>query len=371
MATTEGTQQPVCPYLPPEIWHRILLEHARDATRTDLWTCVRRVCSPWRSELAKLFAKKYFENVNLVQIEPDFGSSTLDCYGLHMQQLRATFNFNRYERNNKHRCVFTEILDSITKRDEAYDRKMFAAFEEKVKLYLGTTGQESARFDLPPYRIRVGPRVNDTELPNLQYDSQKREISFEWEGMFTRFFREAAALEKLESKVKDEAKRWLENDGSITGSARGLAKRHMAARRTTAKRIRRMRIKDSYLEHHGVDFKDDHFNEEEESSALERIERWQDGSFLANCTTDCTENPEEKLTAKSLADYWQSLRDIDFTPDTTDYGAIKVEGVFASTAIERLVHPRPGSDDYEDVMDYDTMVDILRGHSALRRALVR
>jgi hypothetical protein len=300
--TAAGTQQLVCPYLPPEIWHRILYEHTKHTTRTELWTLGRKVCSPWRAELAKVFANKYLENGNLVQIEPDFGSSTLDCYGLHMQQLRSTFVFNRYEQDNKHRCVFTETLDSITKRDEAYDRKMFAAFEEKLILYLGT-GSKSARFDLPPCRIRVGPKVNDTELPNIAYDSQKREISFEWEGMFTRFFREAAAMERLQSRVKDEAKRWLDNDGSIAGSARGLVKRHMAARRTIAKRIRRMRIKDSYLEHHGVDFKDDRFNEEEEHSALERIDRWQDSSFLADCA-DCTENPEEKLTAKSLADYW-------------------------------------------------------------------
>jgi hypothetical protein len=183
MATTAGTRKPVCPYLPPEIWHRILHENAKETTRTELWTFGRRVCSPWRSELAKLFSKKYLENGNLVQIEPDFGSSTLDRHGIHMQQLRSAFVFNRYEQGNKHRCVFTETPDSIVKRDRAYDRKMFATFEEKVILYLGT-GSKSARFDFPPCRIRVGPRINDTELPNLKYDSQKREISFDWEGMF-------------------------------------------------------------------------------------------------------------------------------------------------------------------------------------------
>lgn len=291
-----------------------------------------------------------------MQIEPDFGSSTLDSHGLHVQQLRSTFVFNRYEQDNKHRCVFTETPDSIAKRYKAYDGKMFAAFEEIISLYL-STGSKSARFDLPPCRIKVGLRVNDTELPDLKYDSQKREISFEWEGMFTSFFREAAALERLESRVKDEAKRWLDNDGSINGPARGLAKRHMAARRETAKRIRRMRIKDSYLEYHGLDFKDDRFDEGQERSALERIRRWQDGSFLADYT-DYTESPEEELAAKSVADYWQSVENIDFTPDTTDYGAVKVDNVFARTAIERLVYQRPACDDPNDGMDYDTMVDI-------------
>lgn len=172
--TTAGTRRPVCPYLPPEIWHRILLEYAKHTTRTELWTFGRRVCSPWRSELAKVFTKKSLENVNLVQTEPDFGSSTLDRYGIHMQQLRSTFVFNRYEQDNELRCVFAETLDSITEIDEAYDRKMFAAFEERIKLYLGDgTGSKSARFDLPPYRIRVGPKSMTPSSQTLRTTPRK------------------------------------------------------------------------------------------------------------------------------------------------------------------------------------------------------
>jgi hypothetical protein len=54
---------------------------------------------------------------------------------------------------------------------------MFAALQQKVELYLGTDSKDG-RFDIPPYRVRVGPKVNDTELPGLKYDPQKREISF-------------------------------------------------------------------------------------------------------------------------------------------------------------------------------------------------
>jgi hypothetical protein len=52
------------------------------------------------------------------------------------------------------------------------------------------------------------------------------------------------------------------------------------------------------------------------------------------------------------------LGDINFTPDLTDYRAIKVESVFARSTVERLVHPRSESDDTYDEMDYDTIVDI-------------
>ena len=43
---------------------------------------------------------------------------------------------------------------------------------------------------------------------------------------------------------------------------------------------------------------------------------------------------------------------------TTDHGSIKVEDVFARSALGKLVWPKPGSDMTEDDMDYDTMVDI-------------
>ena len=249
MATTAEMRQPVCPYLPPEIWNRILLEYAKDTTRTELWTLGRRVCSPWRSEIATVYAKKYLENGNLVQIEPKFCSSAQDSYRFHSQRLTATFVFDRYEGANKRRCIFTEAPDSFKRRDKAYEGTMFAALQQKVELYLGTDSKDG-RFDIPPYRVRVGPKVNDTELPGLKYDPQKREISFELEGAFTCFFREAAVMERLECRIKAEAKQWFEDEGDPAKrptrrlTARALARKHNAARRETAKRIRRLRIEE-------------------------------------------------------------------------------------------------------------------------------
>jgi hypothetical protein len=179
--------------------------------------------------------------------------------------------------------------------------------------------------------------VHDTELPNLEYDSQKRGISFEWEGMFTRFFREATVLERLERKIKAEAKQWFEDDDDPAKrfvrrtTARALAIRHKAARRDTAKRIRRSRIKEWHLENHDLDFKDDRFDEEEENEALGDIESWQDNRL----STDRTESLEEKLWAKSFVDYWSFVSTLDKW--TTDHGSIKVENVFARSALGKLV----------------------------------
>ena len=38
---------------------------------------------------------------------------------------------------------------------------------------------QTGRFDVPPYTITVRHDVNDTELPGLKVDYEKREISFD------------------------------------------------------------------------------------------------------------------------------------------------------------------------------------------------
>jgi len=125
-------------------------------------------------------------------------------------------------------------------------------------------------------------------------------------------------LKRLETRIKAAAKQWLEDEDDPAKrftrrpTARALARKHNAARRDTAKRIRRSRIKEWYLENHGFDFKNDRFDEVAENNALDNIERWQDNRDSIHCT----ESPEEKLAAKSFADYWNYVKTIDGS--TTD-----------------------------------------------------
>ena len=57
-------------YLPPELWQRVFSQHTDPS---QLWTAGRQVCSAWRSEIPKVFAKKYLENPDMVQIYFDLG----------------------------------------------------------------------------------------------------------------------------------------------------------------------------------------------------------------------------------------------------------------------------------------------------------
>jgi hypothetical protein len=167
--------------------------------------------------------------------------------------------------------------------------------------------------------------------------------------MFERFFREAAALERFESRIKAEAKQWIdEKDESAKGAARALARKQKAARRDTAKCIRRLRIKEYHLENHDLDLKDESFDGVEEDRAQDEIAWCECWSHL----DDCTESPEEKLIARSRADSKDFLRMMDQVRDRrpTEANAEASEERIACIALDLLAYPRP-EPDYDDTYD--------------------
>jgi hypothetical protein len=86
----------------PELWQRVFFQHSHP---NSLWTTGRQVCSMWRSEIPKVFARKYLENPDMVQIYFDCGTSRVegvDC------QVRVEMVFDRYEAEADTPCVFRE-----------------------------------------------------------------------------------------------------------------------------------------------------------------------------------------------------------------------------------------------------------------------
>ena len=87
--------------LPPELWHRIFVQHNKPEY---LWIQGRQVCSFWRSEIPKVFAEKYLQDPLMTEIYYDCDGAYIGdelCYmGMKMQ-------FARFEDDNK-RCVFAE-----------------------------------------------------------------------------------------------------------------------------------------------------------------------------------------------------------------------------------------------------------------------
>jgi hypothetical protein len=290
------TRQTACPYLPPEIWARIFFFNT---DHVPLWSVSRKVCSTWRAEIAKVFAKKYLENEDMVQV-----------YFLSNSSLKMVFD--RYEEGARHRCVFNEnprikgeagellITGCFRSIYEEYQRNSSDEMRKGIELYRGSKEKESrGRFDLPPYQIRIKMKANDTELPQLEFDFERREISFEWEGMFDRFYREAAGQEKREPSAMAEAVAWLDGESRNVSNSLKLSDEKKAARKSIAKEIRRDRIKKWHLENHDFQFEDRLFDVEAEDKALDAVERHETCN-LGNKLIRSAEEYNERRFAWSL-----------------------------------------------------------------------
>jgi hypothetical protein len=338
MAAIVAQQQAVCPYLPPELWQRILSQHTDP---TQLWTVGRQVCSAWRSGIPKLFAKKYLEDPAMISLHFDLGR--VGCEG-RISDMVVDMVFDRYEGDDtKARCVFAEnplttgaIIRYLSEAGQrAYERKKSARLRKKMAVYLGSSANgdpaaatvakksargRRARFDLPPYQIRIKSKANDTELPNLKLNLQnnRTEVSFEWHGMFAAFFSEAALQSKKECEIMAQLTQSL-NPKAEEGEEKGedhrspakiitLVHRHTKARHASKKAIRRGRIKKLFSENHAFEFPDKLYKASfAEHDALRAI-----ASFERHTRFDyCAEDAEERRKAKSY-DNFRRRFDIGF-----------------------------------------------------------
>jgi hypothetical protein len=117
------------------------------------------VCSAWRSGIPKIFAEKYLEDPDMVQIAFDLGAIKLDngvCWtGVEMA-------FDRYEGKTKKRRVFAQPPSKrgIGRWDtpglgETIERTVYRVWGEGLSKYLGGDAGargDGGRFDLPPYQ---------------------------------------------------------------------------------------------------------------------------------------------------------------------------------------------------------------------------
>ena len=226
----------------------------------------------------------------MVQIYFDCG--TLRVEGVD-SQVGVEMIFDRYEGQAKARCVFKENPLTTGRKDsgnsDGFERNKSDAWRKGLKRYLrpGVGARaESGRFDLPPYQIRIKTKANDTELPNLEFDVPKREISFEWEGMFDRFYSEGARLEKRAYAIWVADARYLRDDHRSLVGALALKKKHNAPRRINMRAVRRERVKKWHLEKHNFDFEDGLFKPDAEDKALAAIEEFELHGDYIRCAED-------------------------------------------------------------------------------------
>jgi len=208
-------------------------------------------------------------------------------------QMNLVFDHLVSEDGPVQQCVFKESVATTVAADarqRAITRPALEAKEYRSSWYTtaggsGGTGVDDGDSSVPPWVIRLGPPqlgekskteqeteaenleailrrarsrqqldsstiLNDTELPNLVFDLTRWQISFDWIGMFSKFFAEAAALAKLDAKAHDLAKETMEapgptttndqNDLELDDSLSGnVVQRHNNRRQIRRQRIRR------------------------------------------------------------------------------------------------------------------------------------
>jgi hypothetical protein len=187
-----------------------------------------------------------------------------------------------------------------------YQRAKYNTWREGLETYLGVDPEArrtGGRFDLPPYQIRIKSRATDSELPNLDFDVDKREISFEWEGMFARFFYELAVLESVQQSIMAESTLWLSERVRTLGSALSHKKKRWQALCNATKRIRRHRVRRWYIENHGWDPKDSLFDDEEEDRALNATREFE----LYDDFERCAEDTESREKAEACVESQEML----------------------------------------------------------------
>lgn len=169
-------------YLPPELWQRIFSLAATNGNSTEparFYLTARRVSRDWRAGIEKVYANLYLRDREHCRVD----ISPYSPYAIEMA-------FDRYEEQDKSRCVFKEtdrtaisFENQSIKLMRQRDRMRIKKWKENV---LGKRGQASA-YRLNSYVISMGT-TSEIALPGLECNFEQLEMSFDWAAMLQVFF---------------------------------------------------------------------------------------------------------------------------------------------------------------------------------------
>lgn len=220
------------------------------------------MCSAWRTEIPKVIAKKYLEDPNMVQIHSDCETSRFKRFACLMG---PELGFSHYQGSANDRAVFKPIYKALAAPDHhepecntIYGRARIRGSQSVDDLRLPIAQNHVPRIqqmgckhvDLPPCQIRIKWVSNDTELPDLEVDFAKGEVSFLWQPMLELFYREAAALDRHDGRLAAEALEWLNAEDRSIAAVLVRTWKDRAARESRRMMLRCERITDRYRNVH-------------------------------------------------------------------------------------------------------------------------
>ncbi|KAK4541656.1 hypothetical protein LTR36_007800 [Oleoguttula mirabilis] len=302
-----GVKKPAV-QLPVELWLRIFYFNAYPL---HLWNDGRRVCKLWWSWIPKIFAEKYIQDREMTSIQYDLGS--LVTAG-RSERLMLVMSFDRFDPTDRKRCIFTQDRAYLARNlpTQAAQTTRFNRWREVMAEYLGGALGAGGRPDLPPHIVMLKGRANDIELPGLQVDQDKHEISFEWHGMLQGFLREAAEYERRNEKGAGEkvlatAQRLMARDPE---RATEMLMSYYHANLGVRKQVRRERLKKQLRGWPGLDFTDETFVGRE-AHAIHAIAGCEGDADL----TETAENADEIKRSAAADQDVLKLRALGFEDD--------------------------------------------------------
>ncbi|KAK0470258.1 uncharacterized protein EV420DRAFT_101953 [Desarmillaria tabescens] len=158
--------------IPVDIFYETLL-HSDDNDTAFFWLDCRRVSHSFHSAVEHVFAVKYLSQ-SFIHVHSTRGEQTGTSH--------KKFEFSHIDPTDSSRAIYKH-----PKLDERY--------LEDICHCLNTVLEASvSQLEWPKILIEVQHHFNDTMLPDLRYSfdpqSSLFEISFNWKGMFSHFFRE-------------------------------------------------------------------------------------------------------------------------------------------------------------------------------------
>jgi hypothetical protein len=237
---SHATRKPLCPSLPAEVWINIFRYHTDLA---HLWIACRRVSSTLRACVEYAFGEHFLKDVHI-----DYQLEKYNLGGRSKRPEVATTFARRGKGEHKEIAWFKDDRPEMStakgmglKAQEQY-RKVTRRWEENVKNW---------KAEMPNYTIWIGDMVNDTELPGLSIDVERREIQVEWRKMLQLFFREYERFQTMKAEFTSRTtKRIQANNARLMKGDKLVPIDYPTPWPTvqaeTRKELRRARLKEHY-----------------------------------------------------------------------------------------------------------------------------
>ncbi|KAF2140231.1 uncharacterized protein K452DRAFT_359889 [Aplosporella prunicola CBS 121167] len=176
-----------CPQLPLELWTHVLSFITDSEHIPKLWVSGRRVSRLFRVATEDAFLKTQLKVNTRIKFFPQRTEFWQDDKAWFFN---FTMCFDRLTEGGS-RAVFKDIRSETWLRDHGYPFDQFMAkWKKEMNNYTGLDDDLPLLPEETPWMIINRILVHDSGLPGLRVDYDSREISFEWCGMFDKFYGE-------------------------------------------------------------------------------------------------------------------------------------------------------------------------------------